>query len=883
MVLRGWRDPATGRIVSAPTPLVRVLEIPVFRALRPAWLRWSVPCLVVAVLAVLPAPRLAAQEAAAVTENPDHDRYIQPPESVRRIFATDKNYATLDYMSPDGDHFLVAKINELSTMELMSRETYRLGEMEIRPRTDRLWHLDTYGIHDFRFYSLGQRRFVEVDLPEGAFASDFTWSPDGKLLAFLAHLPDHTEVWTADPSNGRTRRVSDARVLATAGTSANGQGTRPSDMLQWTPEGTLLTLLVPAGRGAEPARSRFPTGPMVRRTRPEPTRNPTYPNLLRDEHDETLFEFYTRSQLAELSPGRRPVLLGEPRMYESISVSADGGHVLATWMERPFSYITSYRGFPRTTAVLDRRGAVVSTLEETPLREGRTPGAFGGGGGGNGPRAFAWRPDGAGLSFLERSARAPDAASDAPRPDQVKVATAPFDPAQATVVAESDDPIRSVAYSLDGRHLFAQVAKGGEVGLAHWTLGGAVPARGMLIPFHGTDDPTALPGDLVSQRTGNGIAYALVSTDGASAYVRGDGYKDDFRPQPFVDRVSLSDGATTRVFEGSRDSFDRPLVPLDADLGRMVASRESVTDFPDSYLWTRDGGWGANLTGNQDPFPDVTAVVRKDFEFTRRDGLKVQGRVSMPVGWREGDAPVPAIFWTYPREFDTNVEYERSAIEARNHNAFTHMSWLRWSDIWLTQGYALVYPDIPIIGENYNDTYISSLVDAMYGAVRAVDELGVVDIDRIGHGGHSYGAFATANILANAPFFKAGIAGDGAYNRSLTPDGFQAERRSVWEAPQTYIEMSPFFKADQINTPLLMYHGGADNNTGTFPIQSERMISALTILGKNAVLFEYPYESHTPRAMENKLDMWARFVDWFDRYVKNADSAQVISDQGGAW
>ena len=158
-----------------------------------------------------------------------------------------------------------------------------------------------------------------------------------------------------------------------------------------------------------------------------------------------------------------------------------------------------------------------------------------------------------------------------------------------------------------------------------------------------------------------------------------------------------------------------------------------------------------------------------------------------------------------------------------------------------------------------------------------MDALDVIDIDRIGHGGHSYGAFATANIIANAPFFKAGIAGDGAYNRSLTPDGFQAERRSIWVARSTYIEMSPLFKADQIETPLLMYHGGADNNTGTFPIQSRRMISALTILGKNAVLYEYPYESHTPRAMANKMDMWARFIDWFDTYVKNPGEETTIS------
>jgi dipeptidyl aminopeptidase/acylaminoacyl peptidase len=304
-----------------------------------------------------------------------------------------------------------------------------------------------------------------------------------------------------------------------------------------------------------------------------------------------------------------------------------------------------------------------------------------------------------------------------------------------------------------------------------------------------------------------------------------------------------------------------------------------MTDFPDSFLW--DAGAFSNLTNNVDPFPEVTAARRIDFEFERRDGLRVQGRVSLPVGYVEGQK-VPAIFWTYPREYTEPELYEHATIRDRNRNAFTHMSWLRWSDLWLTQGYALVYPDIPIIGENYNDTYIGNLVDAMYGAIRAVDALGVIDIDRIGHGGHSYGAFATANIIANAPYFKAGIAGDGAYNRSLTPSGFQAERRVIWEAPHTYIEMSPFFRADQIDTPLLLYHGGDDNNTGTFPLQSRRMIHALTTLGKTAVLYEYPFESHTPRAIENKLDMWARFIGWFDEHVKGAEGATVSEEGNGS-
>jgi dipeptidyl aminopeptidase/acylaminoacyl peptidase len=315
----------------------------------------------------------------------------------------------------------------------------------------------------------------------------------------------------------------------------------------------------------------------------------------------------------------------------------------------------------------------------------------------------------------------------------------------------------------------------------------------------------------------------------------------------------------------------------------MIVSREGRDLFPDSHLWTAGasaGGELVNLTRNANPFPELAAARRVNFTFKRQDGLEVQGNLALPLGYKDGDK-VPAIFWTYPREYTTADGYARAAARARNHNAFTHLSWMRWSELWLTQGYALVYPDIPIVGENYNDTYLSSMVDAMYGAMRAVDRLGVIDMDRVGHGGHSYGAFATANLLAHTPFFKAGIAGDGAYNRSLTPTGFQAEPRSMWAAPDTYMEMSPFFKADQIRAPILLYHGGDDNNTGTWLMQSERLMHALTSLGKTAALYVYPYESHTHRAVENNLDRWARWVDWFDRYVKGSAPAPARAAGGG--
>ena len=841
--------------------------------------------LLVFLLLVLPcAMGGAAQEASVATAE---DAYVKPDAYVEELFGRNKNYATLDNLSPDGRHFLVPEMTELSTLERMAETTYRLAMLEIRPRVNRLWHLDTYGVYGLKIYSLEARSFRNVDLPNDIFVSDMTWSPDGRQVAFLAHLPDGTQVWTADTATGETNVLSDAPVLATIATRSPRSGPSASRLLQWTPAGTVITLLVPPGRGAEPERNPIPSSPMIRRTRDSATRTRTLPFLLRDDHDVALFKHYTTSQLAELTYGQQPRLIGEPGIYTSISLSPSGEHLLAQRVDEPFSYLTGYTGFPQKTEVLDLDGTVLSTVLEQPLREGG--GGPRSGGNRDEPRQIGWRPDGAGLSYLQLEPRperdegdqADDSADEAesgaardeaPRLDRIMLLTAPFTMDGAQVVVASEDSFNSVAYSRDGRQAFATQTKDGDRELVAYDLTVDEPQPNVLVAAYDPQELTELPGDLMTNATGNGISHALVSTSGSTVYLEGPGYKEDFRPQPFVDSISVADGATVRIFEGSNENFDLPLVALDDDLQTMIVSRESKTDNPDSYLWRRDGSM-VNLTDNVDPFPEITAAQRVDFEFTRRDGLKIQGRISLPVGYEKGTR-VPAMFWTYPREFDSEEDYQRSAVRGRNHNAFTPLSYLRWSDIWLTQGYALVYPDIPIIGEPYNDHFIQDLVDSMYAAIRKVDQMGYVDVDKIGHGGHSYGAFATGNILAHSPFFKAGIAGDGAYNRSLTPMGFQSEPRDIWEAPHIYLEMSPFFSADKIDTPLLIYHGADDNNSGTYPVQSERFMQALTGLGKTAVLYMYPFESHTPRAIENKLDMWARFIDWFDRYVKGEGEAE---------
>lgn len=806
--------------------------------------------------------------------DPSND-YLRPPVVVQELFDRDKNLAELDRISPNGSHFLIPFSDELSSLELMARRTLRLGMLELMPEVDREWRLATYGIRGYDVYALEERRRWSIDVPEGSFVSDAIWSPDGSRLAFLAHLAESTQVWTADVSTGAAERLSDARVMATL--AARGGAGVPSRMLQWMPDGSVLALLVPTGRGSEPEADPVPTGPIVRRTREKATPTRTLPFLLRSEHDADLFRYYTTAQLARLSSGQAPQPIGDPAMYLSIALSPDGGHILAEQLVEPFSYIVGYTSFGRDLNVLNLDGDVVSTIRQIPLYESserdNRPEA-------NLPREVAWRPDGRGLSWLARTPNAAeegDDTGDTEQQDRVMGVEAPFVVTEAKVLTSTEGRFSDLHFDAAGDRFFAEITEDGERTILAYDMS-VEPAAGQVLVSYDQDNVLELPGEILTRQDGNGITTVMMSSNGQSAYLRGSGYREQFSPQPFVDRVEIANGATTRLFEGAAETFDWPLTPLNDDLTRMIVSREMSSMVPDSYLWSTEGAW-ENLTQNVDPYPEITAAQRIDFEFTRRDGLTVQARISLPTDYQSGER-VPAIFWTYPREYASAEEYKQASIRARNHNAFSPLSFLRWSDIWLTQGYAVVYPDIPILGQvgRFNDHFVADMTETMYAAIRKVDEMGYVDVDRIGHGGHSYGAFATANLLAHTPFFKAGIAGDGAYNRTLTPMTFQGEQRFIWDAPTTYLEISPFFYADQIHSPLLMYHGEQDNNSGTFLIQSERMMQALTGLGKKAALYIYPFESHGPRAKENYLDLWTRWLEWFDLYVKGQVAPRTETD-----
>ena len=337
---------------------------------------------------------------------------------------------------------------------------------------------------------------------------------------------------------------------------------------------------------------------------------------------------------------------------------------------------------------------------------------------------------------------------------------------------------------------------------------------------------------------------------------------------------SRRSGQRARIFDAPANAYDVFVTALDDDYSQYIYTHESPTTIPDAYLRDTKTGRSTQLTRNVDVAPEVTHAQHKRMQVTRpRDGVKFWVDVTLPRDWRAGNK-LPGIIWFYPREYTSQAEYDRSKF-GTNINAFPDLPPARPASsvkLWVTQGYVLLEPDSPILGDSgkMNDNYTRDLKENLDAVIDAAVDAGYVDRTKLGLGGHSYGAFSTVNALTLTPYFKAGIAGDGMYNRSLTPFGFQSERRNFFQAQDTYLDMSPFYRADKIAGALLMYHADEDQNVGTALISSQRMYHALQGLGKPAALYVYPYEDHSVAAYASDLDLWARWFAWFDVYVKNA-------------
>jgi dipeptidyl aminopeptidase/acylaminoacyl peptidase len=682
--------------------------------------------------------------------------------------------------------------------------------------------------------------------------------------------------------------------------------------LQWLPDSRIAAVLQPEGFRRPDPRPETAKSPRVQISDSKANRIRTYASLLQTPEDQRILEAYATGQLSVIQPSGKIEKIGKPMMWKSISVSANGKFVHGTVMEKPFSYLVPVGSFGDREIVLDASGKELKELNKRPLRLGefdpnaapttptrptpppdpdpsgdfdisarserdsffdywveafaieqaptrggqRPVGAQGAAPGqteplNTGRRSLAWHPSEEALTFLQLS----EEDANKKRTDRLLLWKPPFDDKSTTVVYETPGRISSARFGASANDLFVTYSNEGRTRTDYIRFSSG--ATTTLIGG-GTADANNPAGTLV-----NAGDRVRMSRDGKSAFLSGTTRAND-TSVTYFDKVNLADGKRERMFDGSGNETVRMLNDTE---GTFLATRESQTTPANNFTVTQADKQGAKLTDNKDFVSDLSQAKRETITVTRNDGKTFRVIVTM----MEGAYRRPAFFWFYPREYTDQSAYNRTLGGGGNRasNSFRQVGGSNKA-ILLRAGYVLVEPDCPIFGPQgrQNDSYIPQLRNNLSAVIDELHERGWVDRKRLALGGHSYGAFSTVNAMVHTPFFKCGIAGDGNYNRLLTPYGFQSEQRMLWDGREMYLSMSPLLYAEQLTGALLMYHGEADQNVGTALINSERLFGALEALGKPSALYVYPYEDHGQIARETILDQWARWIDWLDKHLK---------------
>jgi dipeptidyl aminopeptidase/acylaminoacyl peptidase len=750
----------------------------------------------------------------------------------------------------------------------LAQPMLRLAGMRINPKTN--------GLHNTTFQSsLSLRKIpegteIKIDLPPNAKLIMGRWSPDGKNFTFTNTTATGVDLYIGDTS-GKARKIEGVHINAVMGQPAfgggggrGGAGAGPS-FVQWMPDGkSLLIHMVKPSRGAAPAMPAVPPGPHVQESLGGAEPVVTHEDMLQNPHDEELFEFYATSQLAMVDVATGKVTpVGKAGIVDNARISPDGKHLLVTTIHKPFDYLHAAREFPKEIEVWDRAGKVERKIASIPLAE-RIPinGVQ------TGPRSVQWRPNReASLIWFEALDKG-DIKNKVPFRDHLMMLVAPFQ-GDAKEVYKSEQRAQGLEF----------FEKGGTALTSDFERMTRMQ-RTFMVELDDPNQPAKLvwsrnqqdryrdPGSPMTKLLPTGESVIL--QEGTSIFLRGTGAspKGD---HPFMDRYDIATGKTDHLFRCDDDHYEEVVALLDAHGDKFLTRRESPTEAPNYFVRTADGKMTA-MTHFADPQPIFRKVTKQLVTYKRPDGVPLSFDLYLPPDYKPGTR-LPTLIWAYPREFnDADTAGQVSGSTKR----FTEVT--GYSQIFhVLDGFAVLdNAAMPVVGDNpdvVNNTYIDQIVADAKAAIDKAAEMGVTDPSRVGVGGHSYGGFMTANLLAHCDLFKAGIAESGAHNRTLTPFGFQSERRTLWQAPDVYLKMSPFMFADKIKTPMLLIHGEADDNDGTFPIQSDRMYQAVRGNGGTVRLVFLPYEAHGYRGKETIEHVLWEKSQWLNKYVKGAGSA----------
>ena len=774
--------------------------------------------------------------------------YRQPPKAIADVYHAPA-LPTI-FANPTHDTLAIVAPLRYPPIADLARPMLRIAGLRIDPRSNGIHH-------ELAYTSLVLERVADgkttiVALPAGARITAMRFSPDGKHFALGNATPRGIDLYLGTTATGTIAHV--------PGIDLNGIF---GDPISWMPDGTHVLVRVLDRRGAAPVAPAVPLGPIVQETTGRAGQIVTYEDLLANPHDEDLFDYYGTSRLALVDLATLTAKpFGPPAIYTSAVSSPSGAFVLVERIHKPYSYLFPYERFPTTIEALGIDGAPAGTIVDRGLQDALpVDGVV------TGPRDVAWKPnEPATLSYVE-ALDGGDPSTPAEHRDRVFVRPllariAPLE------IARMASRVQDVVWlARDDRAIVREYDRPTRLA-RRWLVdaSGSAP-KAIGLPLRDGDAYND-PGRPLLETMPNDTLGVMHDRD--AIFLAGGGYGPDGR-RPFVDRFDLASANATRIFRSALEPLDSPIGFLDAARTTMLVSRQSQTLPPNMYVHTATGDRA--LTHVSDPAPALRTIERRVVTYKRADGVDLSFTLYLPPGYKEGTR-LPTFVWAYPAEFN-----DASVASQNTNSTQTFQTIGGASEIYLAlAGYAVLdNASIPIVGDSLtaNDTYVEQLVAGAKAAIDKAVELGVTDPERVAVGGHSYGAFMTANLLAHSKLFRAGIARSGAYNRTLTPFGFQNERRTYWQATDLYTKMSPFAYADKIADPLLLIHGMVDDNTGTFPIQSERLFAAIKGNGGTARLVMLPNESHGYLGQESNATVLAEMVDWLDRFVKNAAPRKI--------
>lgn len=776
-------------------------------------------------------------------------------------------------VSPTRDYAIILEAVRHPSIEELAQPMLRLAGTRIDINSNGP-HLLPHTVK-FTLLKLSDGTQMEVALPQvkERKLSAPLWSPDGKTFAFTNTTSHSIDLWIGSTATGKTHQVVGARVNGVindaeggGGRGAGGGRGGGAHPFQWLGDNkTMVVRLVPAGRGAAPAESMVPKGPHVQESLGKAGPVPTYEDMLTNPHDEDLFDYYATAQLAYVDTVTSKITpFGKPAIYTGVHPSPDGKNFLMSRIHHPYDYLHPYAQFPTDVEVWDGNAKKLYTVANKAGAM-RVPI----GGVATGPRDYQWLPtENASLVWVE-AMDGGNPKEKVPHRDRIVKYSAPF----------TGEPVE--VFKTEQRFQGIQPLEKGGLALVEdfermkrWVrtyeidLNKGSDQKAKLLFERNNQDRYKDQGTPVMRTLANG--RRVTRQDGDSIYLTSIGATPD-GDRPFVDRYNLLTGKTDRLFQSTPDYYEVPEAVLDDAGTKILTRRESPTEYPNYFI--RSGGELKQLTHFKDPVPQAAAIKKQLVKYKREDGVPLSFTLYLPPNYQAG-TKLPTFIWAYPYEYnDADTAGQVTGSAKRFPELSPHL-------LMVLRGYAVLEnAGMPVIGnpETVNNTYLDQIVMDAKAAIDAAVGMGVTDREKVAVGGHSYGAFMTANLLAHSNLFHAGIAESGAYNRTLTPFGFQSEQRTIWQAPDVYIKMSPFMSADKIKTPILLVHGEADDNTGTFPINSERLYAAVRGNGGTVRLVFLPLEAHGYAARETIETVLNEELTWLDKHLKGTGGDAATS------